>query len=489
MKWDDAPDASYRRISDDKTGEGLGVARQNEDNIVIAERHGRTLLSPAYDDNDITAADPHVLRPDFERLLEDLRAGIVNGIVVYHMDRLCREQMDLDRLIKIYDAAGDEGRRIRPIATMGMSYDLHTDEGVAMATLIVMMANQEVRATRRRVTRWHADAAQKGKVPGGPVPFGWKADRQTLDPVKEAAIRDAIQALTAGEMGWGQIAVTWNEAGLLTPFGKAWIGANVRATLRSPRLAGIRTFKEEPVINDDGSYVMGKWQPILTLDDWEAWWSLVGPDRGGGGDRERRDHTLSGVLRCGRPRCRKKLTGKRDKTRAIIYVCPPKGAGGCGGTSIRGKVAESLVEEMVLRRYETRQALRLTSVAFTGEAELAEVRASIEVLFTEVQAGKPAARRMVAIEALEEREAELMRAKNQAGARIERENKIWGDLRKEWASKSNKAKRDHILDALIMVIVMPHTGPNNRVNPDRLVPVWVDDQGTEAGKASTQESR
>ncbi len=274
-----------------------------------------------------------------------------------------------------------------------------------------------------------------------------------------------------GAAGWGQVANRWNELGLRTPFGNTWIAANVRATLRNPRLAGIRTYKGESVVHEDGTYVMGQWQPILTVEQWESYWAIVGPDRGVPRSQEPRRYLLSGLLHCSR--CTKKLIGKTTSTKGSIYACPPRGAGGCGGTSIRGRAAEDLVEELLLRRLEAGREANRASMTFTSDAELDEIRAAAGRLFREIQDGKPPAQRLATIETLEEREALLMREKVQSAAGAAREGGKSGDVRAGWHSSSWSSKRSTILDTLAMVIVMPATGPNNKVDPNRLVPTWL----------------
>jgi DNA invertase Pin-like site-specific DNA recombinase len=473
----------YVRISDDKDNDERGVTRQIDQLRALVEKANWD-VHHVYKDNDLTAADRRVVRPEFEQMLADLLAGVIDGIVAVHIDRIARQTSDIERMEELWSDVERSGRSLLPITTTTGSFDLHTDVGVQTALFMVMMAGHEVRSTRRRARNFHADAAKKGSIPGGPIPFGWNEDRKTVHPVKGEAIRDAVLAVSAGAMGWNQVAIEWNRAGLLTPFGNTWIGANVRATLLNPRLAGIRTYKEEPLTDlETGEFVMGKWDPILTLDEWAAWWTIVGHDRGGGKDRARRDHLLSGVLRCGK--CHHKMLGKKDNSRGILYVCPPKGAGGCAGVSIRAKHVEPFISELVLSKIETQQAQRLAAATWRGYEKLANVRAELDRLFDEMKAGKPSARRVAVVETLEAREAELLREKAQAEARVERQQRLSGDVRQEWEEKSNRAKRDLILDTLHMVLVEPHRGPNNKMNPDRLKPIWVGEMRTEAPPEDT----
>ncbi|HZM53563.1 MAG TPA: recombinase family protein, partial [Acidimicrobiales bacterium] len=74
--------AVYARISEDSEGRGLGVARQEEDARTIARLRGWD-VAQVYVDNDVSAFSTKVFRHEFERMLEDLRVGMVDGCIVY----------------------------------------------------------------------------------------------------------------------------------------------------------------------------------------------------------------------------------------------------------------------------------------------------------------------------------------------------------------------------------------------------------------------
>ncbi|HZE00239.1 MAG TPA: recombinase family protein, partial [Pseudonocardiaceae bacterium] len=69
----------YCRISDDREGAGLGVARQEADCRERAASLGWSVVG-LYVDNDLSAYSGKV-RPEYRRLLEDLRAGTVDAVV------------------------------------------------------------------------------------------------------------------------------------------------------------------------------------------------------------------------------------------------------------------------------------------------------------------------------------------------------------------------------------------------------------------------
>jgi hypothetical protein len=69
--------AVYARISEDRDGTGLGVARQEKDCIALASRRGWH-VARVYVDNDISAYSGKP-RPQYRQMLDDIKAGHVRA--------------------------------------------------------------------------------------------------------------------------------------------------------------------------------------------------------------------------------------------------------------------------------------------------------------------------------------------------------------------------------------------------------------------------
>ena len=80
--------AIYVRISKDRAGAGLGVARQEEDCRALCERRGWQ-VARVFVDNDVSAYSGKP-RPAWRELLTDLAAGRADAVVCWHVDRLTR---------------------------------------------------------------------------------------------------------------------------------------------------------------------------------------------------------------------------------------------------------------------------------------------------------------------------------------------------------------------------------------------------------------
>src|SRR5215218_9436478 len=95
---------SQDRISQDRTGAGLGVERQETDCRAFAERLGWTIVA-VHSDNDVSAYSGKP-RPGYRALLADLRAGVADAVVCWHIDRLHRSPTELEEYITVCEPRG-----------------------------------------------------------------------------------------------------------------------------------------------------------------------------------------------------------------------------------------------------------------------------------------------------------------------------------------------------------------------------------------------
>src|SRR5688572_706016 len=88
----------YTRISQDRNGEGAGVARQEADARALAKVRGWTITS-VIEENDSSAAGKRS-RPGFERLMQAVEDGSTQVVIAWALDRLTRNRRDTVRLIE-----------------------------------------------------------------------------------------------------------------------------------------------------------------------------------------------------------------------------------------------------------------------------------------------------------------------------------------------------------------------------------------------------
>src|SRR4051794_22029944 len=116
----------YARISSDVLGDGLGVHRQAEDCRALAKQQGWHVVDE-YVDND-TSAFSGKRRLEYERLLSDVRAGRISGIIAWHTDRLHRSPKELEQFIDLVESS-----RCTVETVQAGPVDLSTPSGRVMA--------------------------------------------------------------------------------------------------------------------------------------------------------------------------------------------------------------------------------------------------------------------------------------------------------------------------------------------------------------------
>lgn len=323
--------AIYGRISDDRTGTAAGVRRQEDDCTALCEQRGWPIAG-VYIDNDISAYTGKV-RPQYRRMIADAKAGLVDVVVVWHLDRLYRHPLELEEIIDLVEKSG-----LQVATVTGGDYDLTTTDGRAMARVIVTFARKESEDKARRNRRKHLEVAEAGKAAGGGRPFGYDDDRVTIRPGEAELIREASDRVLAGET-IRAICLDWNAGNIAGPRGGRMTQPTIKRILTSHRIAGVRSLHGVAVAD-------AEWPAIIDLDTHRRLVAtLEGRYKLHPGQGVRR-YLLTGFLYC--HRCDRKLIARPTMKRARTYVCtnnPDKG--GCGGVRVLAEPLEELVRDRV----------------------------------------------------------------------------------------------------------------------------------------------
>jgi DNA invertase Pin-like site-specific DNA recombinase len=327
----------YARISSDRDGTQLGVTRQLEDCRKLAAEKGWS-VTDEYVDNDVSAYS-RVKRPEYTRLIEDIRSHRIDALVVYNADRLNRRPRDLEDLIDVAQAAG-----LRDLGIVTGDIDLSTDQGRLTARLLAAVSANESESKARRIKRKHEELAAKGKYSGGSRPYGYESDGKTIRPDEAAVIREAARRILAGD-SLRAICLDFDERGVPTPTaGKPWAPFSLRRILKSGRVSGQR--EHEGVI-----VAPAEWPAIIdpiTTQRLRIFFN--NPARRT--NRTPRRYLLAGLLVCAQ--CGAKLVSRPRQGRGRSYACiAGPGFSGCGHISTMADPVENWIIEAVLYRLDT----------------------------------------------------------------------------------------------------------------------------------------
>ena len=139
----------------------------------LATDKGWTVLEPLYVDDDRSAYSGRH-RPEYERLLSDVRAGKVQAIVAWAADRLTRTPTENEAIIVLA-----ETYRVQ-LATVTGPVDLGTPAGRMHFRQLGIIARFESEHRGDRVAAWHDRVAARGGWHGGPRPFGYRYVRRPV---------------------------------------------------------------------------------------------------------------------------------------------------------------------------------------------------------------------------------------------------------------------------------------------------------------------
>jgi site-specific DNA recombinase len=459
----------YCRISFDKVGAGLGVDRQRQDCEALAQRHGWEVVR-VYTDNDVSAYSGRK-RPEYRRLLEDMKAGLIEVVVAWHTDRLHRSPRELEEFIDICDA-----HKVRVETVQAGELDLKSASGRAVARTLGAWARYESEHKSDRITRANQELAKQG-LPhlGGMRCYGYAKDKVTIVPEEAAVLREAADRALAGE-SLRSICADLNERGLPTAAGYKWSTVRMKELLIRPRMAALRAHHTLGVFP-------AKWPPIFTQDQHMRLVAfLTDPARRTNPGAPRR-WLLSGILICGE--CGNKLSGqrpfgkppKRAPKRMAQYRCAPQEHRGCGRIGISSHLIEPFVVEEVLTTIETAR-LDLGAGDTDGRADIDALAADKEQLaeLASLYAGRSITAQ------------EWLRARSEIESRIEEANHRLADqsvtqglreftaggdgsIRDVWPTFSLERQRATIMSVLERVTVN-RAKTTRFFDPTRLEPVW-----------------
>lgn len=468
--------------------EGLGVDRQEKDLRKLAAERGYEVVN-VYVDNDVSASDPSVTRPSYERMLADVAAGSIDVVLAWDDDRLVRQPKELERFFEVLDAAG------AMYATTSTTVDVATGEGMLIARIKGAVAAEEVRKLSKRSQRKHQELAERGLPAGGGYRcFGYsckRAKRIALGEVEcdvpgckhdgitvvehEAQIIREVAGRYLGGEGLRAIARDLNSRGVTTSTGREWIDTTLLNLLTNPRLAGLRARKGEVV----GPAV---WDAIIDLTTHERIVSFS-RSRKTPGPKNPRTHVLARLVKCSK--CDSTMHATPVFGR-FSYRCHQKpGTNHCNGMAIKAEPVDQAVEAMVLYRLSSPIVADVVNgrptAAQSNEAELLDEIAGYESRLADAAGmyaeGMITSAQLRVISAKLKKQVDAARSKlavGERGARLSNVTANAADLVERWDGMTTEAKHAVIASLVDRVEILPGVRGSHHVDVESRVRVhWI----------------
>ncbi len=210
--------AIYTRVSSDAELEqdfnSLDNQREAAEAYVKSQAHeGWILLRDRYDDGGFSGGSME--RPALQKLLEVIRSGQIDVVVVYKVDRLTRSLADFAKLVELFDARGVS------FVSVTQAFNTTTSMGRLTLNVLLSFAQFEREVTGERIRDKIAASKKKGLWMGGVVPLGYRVENRALHGVEDHA--NFVRALFRRYL----------EVGAVVPLKTALDSENVRLPVRT----------------------------------------------------------------------------------------------------------------------------------------------------------------------------------------------------------------------------------------------------------------
>ena len=244
--------ALYVRVSTaEQAKEGYSIEEQTERLKLYCEAHGRKDYV-VYTDAGMSGAN--MQRAGLQAVISDAKAGKLDKVLVYKLDRLSRSQKDT--LFLIEDAFMANGVDFE---SMTERFDTGTSFGRAMVGVLAVFAQLEREQIKERMKLGKEGRAKSGKYYcSGKPPTGYDIKDKALyiNEYEALQIREAFERYAGGE-SFHAIADSFYRKGYTTKNGN-WKAATLYHVLQNPLYKGI--------IRSGGQEYAGIHEPIISAE-------------------------------------------------------------------------------------------------------------------------------------------------------------------------------------------------------------------------------
>jgi site-specific DNA recombinase len=175
----------------------LDAQREACEAYIKSQTHeGWRMVRSRYDDGGLSGAS--LDRPALQQLLDDVRGGKIDVIVVYKVDRLTRSLADFAKLVELFD------QHSVSFVSVTQSFNTTTSMGRLTLNVLLSFAQFEREVIGERVRDKIAASKRKGLWVGGPIPLGYATVNKKLSivPVEAETVRAMFRLyLECGSVG------------------------------------------------------------------------------------------------------------------------------------------------------------------------------------------------------------------------------------------------------------------------------------------------
>lgn len=243
----------------------------------LARERGYHIAKTYYE---VVSGESIAARPEIQKMLEEVSAGLYAGVLVVDLERLARGNgADQAYISQVFQFTGTK------IITPQKTYDPSNEFDEEYFEFGLFMSRREYKTINRRLVRGRESSASEGKYLGSIAPYGYRRIKlpgekgYSLEPdPDEAPVVQRIFSMYRNFAGTKAIANALNDDGIPTRHGDLWTYSTIANILRNPVYIGkIRRGYCRQIKSIEGGQVVRRIKHLTNMADYTLYDGLHPP--------------------------------------------------------------------------------------------------------------------------------------------------------------------------------------------------------------------
>ncbi len=218
----------YIRVSTDEQVDGFSLAAQQSRCEALAVAKGWDVVQ-VY--SDLARSGKDLKRPQYEAMIKDLEVGLIQGVIVFKLDRLSRSPKDTYTIIEQFN------KFQWALCSVSESLDISSPAGVMLVQVLASFAQFERATIKARMVEGFEEKRKQGGKLGGDEAglFGYRRNalgQIEIDEIEAKVIRRMFELRKEGKTQKAIADILNSEYAVQRKGGKGWTQVQVNRQLQ-----------------------------------------------------------------------------------------------------------------------------------------------------------------------------------------------------------------------------------------------------------------
>ena len=204
--------------------------------IEMCEFEARGEKYQTYIDNGYSGKNTE--RPGFQQMMQEIKEGRINKVIVYKLDRISRSILDFSEMMQTFQEYGVD------FVSATEHFDTSSPMGRAMLNICIVFAQLDRETIQQRTADAFASRSKKGFFMGGKTPFGFNKEPINIGGVNTSMlvtnqaeteiVQFAFKRYAQNGVALGDVIREIRQKDLSNVRHKSWTNSHLSQLLRNP---------------------------------------------------------------------------------------------------------------------------------------------------------------------------------------------------------------------------------------------------------------